>query len=84
MGRSSTDCESTDKYSHEINMNNVLKCIRKGDTVYYSKPENINMMKGSGKLTNLSTAPSSVDTAAKDDRILSGESLYKVRSSETI
>lgn len=77
MGHSSTDYESTDKDNYDVNLGNVRKCIRKGDTVYYSKPENINMIRSLEKIPNVSTTQSSIETGPKN-KILSGESLYKV------
>lgn len=81
MGYSSTDYESTDKDNYTINLNNAQKCIRKGNTVYYSKPENINMIGSIEKIPVGSTTGSSVETETKGDKILSGESLYKVSKS---
>lgn len=78
MGYSSTDYESTDKENDEIDINNARKCIRKGDTIYYSKRENINMVGTTEKVHVASTTASSFDSGTKVDKVLSGESLYKV------
>lgn len=81
MGES-TDAESTDGENLEVDISNSRKCVRKGDTIYYSKPENINMIGSSTKMTTVSksSTPTSRDTETRGDRVLTGESLYKVSS----
>lgn len=84
MDLDSIEAISKPKIGSDSNGNRLKKCVRKGDIICFSKSENINMLPTNGNVSNLNKKVSLNATNNCSERILSGESLYKVCTNFTM